>query len=264
MTLSLTPGNSPAKSAPGALFRLDGKVAIVTGAARGMGAATARLLAAQGAAVAAADIQFEELRALTDSIGPTARAYRADLADVGQIRSFVAAVHADFGRIDVLVNNAGICPRLPFVDSTEADWDRLMNVNARSQYFMMQAVHPIMKAQGGGKVINMASTGGRVGSFANASIYSGTKGAIAMFSKSVAREVAADNILVNCVAPGVVDTDLVRNLPPERLKALCETVPLKRLCRPEEVAAMIAFIASDACSYCTGATFDINGGWVML
>lgn len=139
-----------------------------------------------------------------------------------------------------------------------------MGVNAKSQYFLMQAVCPIMKQHGGGRIINVASTGGRMGSFANASIYSGTKGAIVMFSKSVAREVAADNILVNCVAPGVLDTDLMRNLPPERRQWFCDQIPLKRLGRPEEVAAFIAFLASDECTYCTGATFDINGGWMML
>jgi NAD(P)-dependent dehydrogenase (short-subunit alcohol dehydrogenase family) len=139
-----------------------------------------------------------------------------------------------------------------------------MGVNAKSQYFLAQAVCPIMKRQGGGRIINVASTGGRVGGFANSSIYSGTKGAIVMFSKSIAREVAADGILVNCIAPGVLDTDLRRNLPPERTKAIRDQIPLKRLGKPEEVAAFIAFLASDECSYCTGATFDINGGWVML
>jgi len=246
------------------MFRLDQKVAIVTGAARGVGAATTRLLAKQGARIAAADVRIEEMQQLAADLNDAVKSYEVDVADVARLAGFVDAVVADFGRIDVLVNNAGICPRLPFTDSSEADWDQLMNVNARSQYFLMQAVCPIMKRQGGGRIINLASTGGRVGSFANASIYSGTKGAIVMFSKSVAREVAADGILINCVAPGIVDTDLIRNLPPERIQALCEQIPLKRVARPEEVAALIAFLASDECSYCTGATFDINGGWLML
>jgi NAD(P)-dependent dehydrogenase (short-subunit alcohol dehydrogenase family) len=242
------------------MFRLDGKVAVVTGAARGLGAATARVLAEQGATVAAADLDAEEVRQL----GPTIKAYRVDVSDVADLKVLTENVMRDSGRIDILVNNAGICPRLPFADSTEADWERLMNVNARSQYFFMQLVCPIMKAQGGGRIINIASSAGRVGSFANASIYSGTKGAIVMFSKAVAREVARDGILINCVAPGIINTDLVRNLPPDRLEALCDQIPVKRLGRPEEVAAMVAFLASDECSYCTGATFDINGGWVMV
>ena len=140
----------------------------------------------------------------------------------------------------------------------------MMDVNARSQYFLMQAVCPVMKRQGGGRIVNLSSAAGRVGSVLNASIYSGTKAAILMISKSIAREVAADGILVNCVAPGPIKTDIQRNLPADRLKAACDQIPLKRFGEPEEVAALIAFLASDECSFCTGATFDINGGWFML
>jgi NAD(P)-dependent dehydrogenase (short-subunit alcohol dehydrogenase family) len=251
------------------MFRLDSKVAIVTGAARGLGAAAARTLARQGARVAAADLQIEELRRASstsdggieaDQIKP----YALDVSDVKGLRRFVDAVQADFGRIDILVNNAGICPRLSFEQTTEADFDRLMGVNARSQYFLCQAVVPIMRSQGGGRIINVASTGGRIGGFANSSAYSGTKGAVVMFTKSIAREVARDGILVNCIAPGVFDTDLMRNIPAEKVDAICSQIPIGRLGRPEEVASMIAFLASDECSYATGATFDINGGWVML
>jgi 3-oxoacyl-[acyl-carrier protein] reductase len=121
-----------------------------------------------------------------------------------------------------------------------------------------------MKLQGGGRIVNVASTAGRTGTFANASIYSGTKGAIAMFTKSIAREVADDNILVNCIAPGVLDTRLIWDLPKKNREKLCQQIPLKRLGRPEEVAYCIAFLVSRECSYATGATFDINGGWLML
>ena len=246
------------------MFRLDHKVAIVTGAAQGLGAATARTLAAQGAIVALADVNFEEVRRVAADCGPQARAYRVDVSRIPELKDFAAAVARDLGRIDILVNNAGICPRLPFAESTEEDWDRLVDVNAKSQYFLMQAVCPIMRSQGRGRVINVASTGGRTGAIVNASIYSGTKGAIAMFTKSVAREVAADGILVNCIAPGVMDTEIMRNFPADRVQAIRESIPLKRLGDPREVAAVIAFMASDECSYCTGATFDVNGGWLML
>ena len=138
-----------------------------------------------------------------------------------------------------------------------------MSVNAKSQYFLMQAVRPHMKNRGAGRIVNMASTSGRVGSVANASIYSGTKGAIVMFSKSVAREVAADGININCVAPGCVETELITSLPPEKVAALCEQIPLKRLAKPQEVANVVAFLASDEAGYMTGATVDVTGGWHM-
>ena len=246
------------------LFRLDHKTAIITGAARGLGRAVAELFAAQGAQLALIDRNADELAAFASELGPCAHPFLADLSDVSALPALVEQIKNDLGRIDILVNNAGICPRLSFAESTPDDWELLMNVNARSQYFLTQAVCPFMKLQGGGRIINVASTGGRTGSMANASIYSGTKGAIAMFSKSIAREVAKDGILVNCVAPGVMDTDLMRNLPPERIAAICEQIPLKRLGSAAEVASIFAFLASDECSYITGATFDVNGGWLML
>src|SRR5687768_12384147 len=239
------------------LFGLDHKVALVTGAARGLGRATARVLARQGARVAAADLAFEEVSQIAEEIGDAARPYRVDVSKVPELKSLVDAVVRDFGRLDILVNNAGICPRLPFAESTEADWDRLFNVNAKSQYFLCQAVWPVMKRQGGGRIINVGSTGGRVGGFANSSIYSGTKGAVIMFTKSLARELAADNILVNCIAPGLMDTDLMRNLPPDKIAALTEQIPLKHLADPEEIAKAIASLASDDNSYATGATLDV-------
>ena len=246
------------------MFRLDNKVALVTGAAHGIGAATARALTRQGARVAIADLDIEGANAVAREIRHGAEAFEVDLADIEQCRALVDAVASKFGRLDILVNNAGICPPQPFGSATQADWDKLMNVNARSQYFLMQAACPIMKRQGGGRIINLSSAAGRVGSVLNASIYSGTKAAILMMSKSIAREVAADGILVNCVAPGPIKTDIQRDLPADRLKAVSETLPLKRFGEPEEVAALIVFLASDECSFCTGATFDVNGGWFML
>jgi NAD(P)-dependent dehydrogenase (short-subunit alcohol dehydrogenase family) len=256
------PASTPKNVNP--LFRLDDQVAIVTGAARGVGAATVRVLAAQGARIAAVDLDRKGLQAIVDEVGASVKGYVVDLSDLKAAKRMVSSVFRHFGRLDVLVNIAGICPRLPFMESRPKDWELLNRVNARSQYFLCQAVCPIMKKLGGGRIINIASTGGRTGSFDNASIYAGTKGAIVMFSKSIAREVARDNILVNCVAPGVLDTRLMWSLPKKRLEKLCETIPLRRLGRPEEVAHCIAFLASRECSYATGATFDINGGWLMV
>jgi NAD(P)-dependent dehydrogenase (short-subunit alcohol dehydrogenase family) len=246
------------------LFRLDGQVAIVTGAAGAVGAATARVLAAQGAQVAAVDIDRAGLTAVVAKIGKSAKGYVVDITDLKACKRMIQSVSRTFGRLDILVNVAGICPRIPFRKSTPRDWERLFNINARSQFFLAQAVCPVMKKSGGGRIINVASTGGRTGSFDSASIYSGTKGAIVMFTKSIAREVACDNILVNCIAPGVLDTRMMWPLPKERIARLCEQIPLKRLGKPMEIAHAIAFLASKECSYATGATFDFNGGWIML
>jgi len=255
---------SPPTTAATDLFRLDGKCAIVTGAAQGLGAATATLLASLGARVAAVDLDKQSIMETSFERGGGITAYAGDVSHVAAMGALVERVAAGFGRIDILVNNAAICPQLPFYESTEADWEKLMSVNAKSQYFLCQAVCRIMKNHGGGRIVNVASTGGRVGSFSNASIYCGTKGAIVMFTKSIAREVAADGILVNCIAPGPMDTGLMRHLPPDRLSAVTDQIPLRRLGQPEEVARLIAFMSSDAFSYATGATYDVNGGWVML
>jgi len=244
------------------LFRLDGKVAIVTGAARGMGKAIAITLKEQGASISAVDIDQDLLKSVASEIG--AEAYVADVSNLRQIRGLVDSIDKRFGRIDILVNNAGICPRLPFATSTEDDWNRLMDVNAKSQYFLIQAVQPVMERHGGGRIVNIASSAGRVGAMNNASIYSGAKGAITMFSKSIARELAESGILINCVAPGEIDTDMMKGLAPADLAAVVESIPLRRLGRPQEVAALVAYLASGECSYCTGATFDINGGLFML
>lgn len=245
------------------MFSLDSKVAIVTGGARGIGRSIALSLAGQGAQLAIVDILFDEASSVCNEIGTKAQSYAADLANVPEIYKVVERIISDHGKIDVLVNNAGICPRLRFVDSTEEDWDRLNNVNAKSQYFMMQAVCPHMKRQGGGRIINMASSSGRIGSMNNASIYSGTKGSVIMFSKAVAREVAKDGILINCVAPGLIATPLITDLPQEQLKILYKQIPLKRLGQPKEVAAVVTFLASDEASYLTGAVIDVTGGWKM-
>ncbi|MDP6439929.1 MAG: SDR family oxidoreductase [Candidatus Brocadiia bacterium] len=243
--------------------KFSGKVIIVTGAARGLGRAAACLFAREGARVAAVDNRAEELRALEPELASQGKTYVADLANVPEIVDTSAAVVADLGGIDVLVNNAAICPRIAFEDSTEADWDRLMDVNAKSQYFFMQAVVPVMKANGGGRIVNVISASGNFGAVANASIYSGTKGAVIAFTKSVAREVAAHGITVNCFSPGTMLTDQITNLPKETQQSVREMIPLGRFTSPEEMAVNLAWVASEDCAFTTGATFDFIGGSYM-
>ena len=245
------------------MTRFDGKIVVLTGAARGLGRAAARLLADQGASLALVDIRGEEVEALATELGDNTRAFHADLAQVAEIHTVVAEVVEHFGGVDVLINNAAICPRISFEESTEADWDRLMSVNAKSQFFLMQAICPIMRARGGGRIVNVISASGQFGAVANASLYSGTKGAIVAFSKSVAREVVADGIVVNCFSPGTMRTDLITNLSVERQEEVRQMIPLGRFATAEEMAMNLAFVASEECSFTTGATFDFVGGSIM-
>jgi len=243
-------------------FRLDNKVAIITGAAGAIGSATARLLSQQGAELLLADVSFEEVTHLAQSLGSKALPLKADFSLVKDCQAVVEAAVQHFGQLDILVNNVGICPRIPFLDSSEADWDRIVATNQKSMFFCSQAAAPHLK-ETRGRIISLASYGGRAGAAANAAIYSGTKGAVISLTKSLARELAP-HVLVNAIAPGAIDTGMVRSLPPDRLAALVETIPLKRLGTPEEVAAAVLFLSSSECGYMTGATIDLNGGWMML
>lgn len=244
------------------LFRLDGKVVIVTGAAGAIGSATARLLAAQGAQLLLADQAGEEVKALAQALGRDALDQTADVSLVSDCQAVVARAVQHFGKLDVLVNNVGICPRISFLDSTEADWERIVATNQKSMFFCSQAAAPYLR-ESRGRIVSLSSYAGRAGAAANASIYSGTKGAIVSLTKALARELAPE-VLVNAIAPGAIDTSLVSNLPPDRLAAVVETIPLKRLGTPAEVAAAVLFLSSSECSYMTGATIDLNGGWMML
>jgi 3-oxoacyl-[acyl-carrier protein] reductase len=243
-------------------FRLDGRVAVITGAGGLIGSATARLFAAQGARLLLTDLDSRGLETLAGEIGSNAIPFSADLSQVANCRGVIEKAVSTFGQLNILVNNVGICPRLPFLESSELDWERIVAINQKSMFFCSQAAAPQL-AKTHGAIVSTASFAGRAGAVANASIYSGTKGAIIALTKAFARELAPD-VRVNAVAPGAIDTPMIRALPPERLAALVETIPLKRLGTPGEVAAAILFLAADECRYMTGATVDINGGWMML
>jgi 3-oxoacyl-[acyl-carrier protein] reductase len=241
------------------------RVAIVTGAGRGLGAATAQVLAEGGVRVMLCDIdpQVESVAAELRAAGGDTAALVNDISQPAETEHLVAATLARFGRVDILVNNAGICPRVSIDAMTEETYDKIMNVNLKSVFFLSRAAGNAMKPNHWGRIVNVSSTGGRTGGIFNATVYSATKAGIMSMTKAFARHFAPDNILVNCVAPGTVNTRLMTNLPQTSLDNAIEGVPLKRLADPAEIGRVIAFLASDAASYMTGAIVDANGGAVM-
>jgi NAD(P)-dependent dehydrogenase (short-subunit alcohol dehydrogenase family) len=245
---------------------VTGRVAVVTGAARGIGAATAQKLAEGGAKVALVDIDATETEAVAAALrenGADARAFVCDLEDIPQIDAVVGEIVADFGQIDILVNNAGICPRIPLDDMTVEWFDRIVNINMRAVFFMTRAVANDMKQRKWGRVVNISSTGGRIGGVHNSTVYSATKGAILSMTKSMAREYAADGILINSIAPGAVETRMF-DIDPAAKQAYVDTVPLRRMAAPSELAASIVQLCSSETTWVTGATLDVNGGVVMV
>jgi 3-oxoacyl-[acyl-carrier protein] reductase len=242
------------------------RIAIVTGAGRGIGAATGRELAAQGASVALVDIDLEPVQELAAEIqknGGEARAFQCDVSSVAQIEKLAAEVIATYGRIDILVNNAAICPRIPIAEMTDEWFDRIMGVNVKSVFFLTRVAADDMKQREWGRIVNITSTAGRIGALFNATVYSASKGAVAMMTKSMAREYAASGVLINCVAPGAVDTRM-QSIDDETRDRYTETVPLRRFADPVEIARSIVHLCSEETSFVTGATLDVNGGVVMV
>jgi 3-oxoacyl-[acyl-carrier protein] reductase len=245
---------------------LENRVAIITGAARGIGAATAERLAKEGARVAVVDIDMKEANQVVETIraaGGDAAAFECDVAQPTKVEALVADVTAHFGQLDILVNNAGICPRVSIDEMTETLFDKMININLKSIFFLSRAAGNAMKARGG-HIINLSSTGGRIGGVFNATVYGATKAGILAMTKSFARHYAPYKILVNAVAPGAVETRMMTILSEETLAGVIESAPLKRLADPSEIANVIVFLSSDEASWITGATIDVNGGTLML
>ena len=239
---------------------------LVTGAARGIGAATAQLLCESGAKVALVDIDkdlIDHLAAQLTERGYDAKAFECDLSVLDQIDQLVADVVTHFGKIDILINNAGICPRIPIAEMTEEWFDRIVNINMRAVFFLTRAVASDMAKRKWGRVVNISSTGGRIGGVHNSTVYSATKGAVLSMTKSMAREYASEGILINSIAPGAVDTRMF-DIDPDTKAAYLETVPLKRFAQPVEIANSILHLCSEETTWVTGATLDVNGGVVMV
>lgn len=243
--------------------RLDTKIAIVTGAGQGIGQAIARKLAVEGATVVATDVNEATAKETAAAIGGRALGLRADVTDRDSVNAMVDQVMARFGRVDVLVNNAGWDKGERFVDSEPETWDRIVQINLYGVLNTSKKVLPIMAAQGGGKVVNLGSDAGRVGSSGEA-VYSAAKGGVIAFTKAMAREMARDHVNVNCVCPGPTDTPLFASMGGEKLReALTRAIPFRRLGTPDDLANAVAFLASDEASFVTGQTVSVSGGLTM-
>lgn len=243
--------------------KLDHKIAIVTGAGQGIGRAIATRLAADGATVIVTDVNESAATETAAALGNGSIGLLTDVTDRGSVNAMVAQVNDRFGRIDVLVNNAGWDKAEPFVDSEPETWDRVIQINLYGVFNTCKAVLPIMAAQGSGRVVNLGSDAGRVGSSGEA-VYSAAKGGVIAFTKATAREMARSQVSINCVCPGPTDTALFASMGGEKLReALSRAIPLRRLGQPDDVAHAVAFFASDEAAFITGQTVSVSGGLTM-
>jgi 2-hydroxycyclohexanecarboxyl-CoA dehydrogenase len=248
------------------------RVALVTGGGRGIGRQICLALAAQGRRVAVVDMRAAEAgetAAAVGAAGGTARPYTADVTDSDGVIRTVHAITDDLGPVEVLVNCAGWDEFYPFVDTDEGFWDRVIDINYKGQLRTTHAVLPQMMERRWGRIVNIASDAGRVGSSLEA-VYAGAKGGVIAFTKTIAREAARTGVTANVVCPGPTDTDLIREAAASRgddadkfVGALQRAIPMRRLARPEEIAAGVAFFASDEASFVTGQTLSISGGLTM-
>jgi 2-hydroxycyclohexanecarboxyl-CoA dehydrogenase len=253
------------------MFELTGKTAIVTGGARGIGKGISMALARQGAHVVIADLLMDaaqETAAEIRKTGVNALAVQTDIADLGSVKSMVEKVKTEFGKIDILVNNAGWDRMKPFLKTTPDFWDKVININFKGVLNTVYATADDMIARNSGRIINIASDAARVGSMGE-SVYSGAKGAVLSFSKTLARELARNSVTVNVLCPGPTPTPLLDDMKAEDsfadkvLSSMDRIIPLKRMGTPDDIAAAVVFLASDEAGFITGQVLSVSGGLTM-
>jgi 2-dehydro-3-deoxy-L-rhamnonate dehydrogenase (NAD+) len=236
------------------------RVAIVTGAARGIGRAIAERLLADGHRVAIVDRDGPAANAAAQALGERAQAITCDITDSAAVNAMVWRVHATWGRVDVLVNNAGIVgPNKPLVEVTDEEWAGVLAVNLTGTFNCCRAVVPQMQANDWGRIVNIASIAGKEGNPSLAA-YSTTKAAVIGLTKSLGKELATTNIRVNCVTPAVIETEILAQMTRETIDYMVAKIPMGRPGKVTEVAALVAWLASDECAFSTGAVFDVSGG----
>ncbi len=246
-------------------MKFDNQVAVVTGGASGICQATAELLAAGGATVCIGDIASEKGEAVAASIrkkGQKAEFVHIDLTNYDSIKSFAATVLQRFGQVDILVNGAGWSKNTPFVETDDAFWDKVINLNFIGPMRLTKARLPQMMQRKYGKIVNVSSDAGRVGSLGE-TVYSGAKAGLIGFTKGLAREGARYNVSVNCVCPGPTDTPLMAEVPEKYRDLFIKAIPMRRLGKPSEVADAIVFFVSPQSAYVTGQVLSVSGGLTM-
>ena len=246
-------------------MKLTGKVALVTGAAQGIGKAVALLLARNGADIVISDINLEkaeETAKEVQALGRKALATKVDVATLGDVEKMVEAILAQFGKVDILVNNAGIARDKLILRMTEEDWDAVLNINLKGTFNCTKAVIRHMSKQKSGKIVNIASVVGEMGNAGQAN-YAASKAGVIGFTKTIAREFAHRGINVNAIAPGYIETPMTDALPDKAKEELKRLIPMDRLGKPEDVAEAVLFLVSESANYITGQVLNVNGGIYM-
>jgi len=244
----------------------SGEIAIVTGGARGIGEEIAKEFSREGAKAVIFDIDNEKGKAVESAIrnsGGEALFVHCDVSKVNEIERAVKETIDEYGAINILVNNAGILHSTPIEEITEEEWDRMMAINLKSIFFMVQKILPEFRKNKGGKVVNISSLAGRMGGFANGLGYTATKAAIIGLTYGFARRLAKDNVLVNAVAPGPTETDILKAFSEEKKEELRQAIPIKKLGTTKDIANAVVFLASSKAEFITGAVLDVNGGMFM-